>query len=133
MKRILIILAAGMMAASCTPYDIEEILLDRSDISVTMRGKEIYSFNPDKAQICFNEARNEYIIFDEDFLNRVAIVWNEKPANSGQKVVMDLDWGTKTSFKKKRGLEFEVKRIDGDGMVWLWNSSDKIGVTIKVF
>lgn len=133
MRKILITLLAGIMAAGCTEYDIEEILLERTDMSVTMKGKEIYSFNPHQAQICFNEEHNEYRMFDEDFLSRVTLIWSEKPVSEGQKIIVDIDWGTRTSFRKKNGLEFEVRKADGTGMIWLWNSSDKIGITLKVF
>ena len=133
MRNMIIILMTCIMAAGCTEYDLQEILLERPDISVTFKGREIYFFNPDKAQICFNEERGEYRMFDEDFRGWVILIWNERPVNEGQKISIDLDWGTKTSFRKEKGLEFEVMKTDGSGMVWLWNSSNKIGLTIKVF
>ena len=131
MRNLFIIFLFGFLASGCAEYDIEGILLERSDISVTVKGKEIYSFNPNKAQICVNAARNEYRMFDEDFLNRVILRWNEKPVNEGQVIIMDIDWGTKTSFKKENGLSFTVQKIDGTGKIWLWNESDKIGIVIK--
>ena len=133
MRRLTVILLLGALAAGCTPYDIEEILLDRSDVSVTMKGREIYSYDPKNAQIGFNSERNEYRVFDENFLNWFEITWDEKPSSQGQKISMDIEWGTKTGFRKEKGLEFEVRKTDDSGMIWLWNSSEKIGVTIKVF
>ena len=132
MKNLFTILLAGILTTGCVQYDIAEILLDRPDISVTHKGNEIYSFNPNKAQISFNDARNEYRIFNENFLSKIILIWDEKPSYQGQKVIIDITWRTPASYKKKRDLEFEVKKVNNDGMIWLWNSSDNIGVTIKV-
>lgn len=121
-----------ILATGCSEYDIDEILLDRSDISVTMKGKDVYIFDPNKAQINFNIEKREYRMFDEDFLNWVTIVWNEIPTTSGQKLITDIEWGTKTGFKKREGIEFEVRKTEDDGMIWLWNESDKIGMTLKI-
>lgn len=132
MKKLLIILLTGILASGCSEFDVDEILLGRSDISVTLRGREIYSFDPNKGQISFNADKGEYRIFDEDFLNWVTIVWSETPMTSGQKLITDIEWGTKTNFKKKEEIEFQVRKIDEEGMVWLWNESDKIGITLKI-
>ncbi|MBR2857497.1 MAG: hypothetical protein IKB85_08750 [Bacteroidales bacterium] len=133
MKKALFILLVGVMSAGCVKYDVEEILLVRSDISLTMKGNDIYSFNPDKAQIGYNSELNEYRMFDEDFQNWVSMIWSEKPVSEGQVVLINLEWDTRESARKKTGLEFEVRKTDGSGMVWLWNSSDKIGLAIKDF
>ena len=133
MRKALFILLGGVLSAGCVKYDVEEILLVRSDISLTMKGKEIYSFDSDKAQIGFNAERNEYRMFDENFLNWVSMTWNEKPVSEGQVVLMNLEWDTKVNARKKTELEFEVRKTDGSGMVWLWNSSDNIGLAIKDF
>ena len=132
MKNLLIILFAGILAVGCVKYDIEEVLLDRPDISVTHKGNVIFSFSPNKSQISFNDARNEYRMFNENFLSKVTIVWNIKPSFVSQKVNIDITWRTPTSYKKKKDLQFEVKRASNDGMIWLWTSSDNIGITIKV-
>lgn len=76
MKKALFILLVGVMSAGCVKYDVEEILLVRSDISLTMKGNDIYSFNPDKAQIGYNSELNEYRMFDEDFQNWVSMIWS---------------------------------------------------------
>lgn len=133
MKKLIIILLAGAVAAGCSPYDIDEILLERSDMSMTMKGKEIYSFNPDDAQISVNALRGEYRMFDDDLGNWVKVVWDERPTGEGQKIRMDVSWKIKKNPKDMEGLEFEVMRTDGSGMIWLWNSSEKIGITIKDF
>ena len=133
MKKALFILLVGVMSAGCVKYDVEEILLVRSDISLTMKGNDIYSFNPDKAQIGYNSELNEYRMFDEDFQNWVSMIWSEKPVSEGQVILINLEWDTRESARKKTGLEFEVRKTEGSGMVWLWNSSDKIGLAIKDF
>lgn len=133
MKKALFILLVGVMSAGCVKYDVEEILLVRSDISLTLKGNDIYSFNPDKAQIGYNSELNEYRMFDEDFQNWVSMIWSEKPVSEGQVILINLEWDTRESARKKTGLEFEVRKTDGSGMVWLWNSSDKIGLAIKDF
>ena len=133
MRRIFIILLTGIISAGCNEFDIEEILLSRSDISVTYKGREIYSFNPDKAQISFNEERGEYKLFDENAQNWVCIVWDERPNGPDQKIFVNLEWKARNNTKQYKDLEFEVKQMDDSGTVWLWNRSENIGLTVKVF
>ena len=133
MKNIFTIFLLCLIAAGCSPYDIDEILLERDDLSMTLKGKEVYSFNPDEAQIGFNASSGEYRIFNEDFTGWVILIWEDRPMNVGQKVRMDVRWKIKKNPRETKGLEFEVMRTDANGMMWLWNSSDKIGVTIKDF
>ena len=41
-------IAGLLMLAGCNRYDIDEILLQREEISLTMKGQEVLTYNPDK-------------------------------------------------------------------------------------
>ena len=133
MRTQAIILLSGLLLTGCSEYDIDEILLARPDVSLTMKGRELYSFNPDKGQISFNAEKNEYRMFDDDLGNRIELRFGERPSHEDQKLSVDVDWETDKGFKKEAGLEFEVKKTDENGQIWLWNDSDNIGIVIKFY
>ena len=56
---------------------------------------------------------------------------SEIPANIGQRVSGNLTWTTETDILTRDDLDLEVLRIEGD-QVWLWSSSGRTGVMIKL-
>ena len=66
MKKILIFAFTSLLFCACQEYDIEEVLLVRSDISLTEKGKIQYTFDPLKGQVTINAEKTLYrYIFDD--------------------------------------------------------------------
>lgn len=128
-----IILAISFLAAvtSCAKYDIDEVLLQRSEISMTWKSELQISYNPLTYQISHNEGRNEYRVHDDKIGNWFVVKCSEKPSYVGQKLSADVVWTTNSNIKHGDGLEFTVEKTDNTGLVWMWNKSSKIGLVIK--
>lgn len=131
MKRFMIIMSAALICAGCSDFDIDEVLLSSSDISVSLKGKVQYTFNPDKGQAAFDSESNLYRYFDDDLGTWFEVRCHTRPATAGEVIKADIDWATKTSFRTEKGMVFKVEKTDETGMIWLWNDSEDIGIIIK--
>ena len=131
MKRISIIFMTIMALCSCVSYNMEEVLLDRSDISLTWKGSLQICYNPEKFQIGFNDTKLEYRVYDDKLTDWFRIKFSEMPSEEGQKVKADVNWTAEKGTRRYQNLELSVKRTDGQGLYWLWNESNKIGIIIK--
>lgn len=130
MKRIILLLAAAM-AVSCVRYDIDEILLQRTDVSLTWKGVLQMSHDPQTCQLGYNDAKNEYRVYDDNLGYWFIITCSEKPSYAGQELRADVEWTTDNDTKIERGAEFKVEKTSRDGQIWLWSKSKKIGAVIQ--
>ena len=55
-----------MITVSGCIYDIDEILLQREDISMTVKGAEQFVYDPVTCQLGYNEAENEFRVLDDN-------------------------------------------------------------------
>lgn len=133
MKRYLTIIFTAVMFTSCADVNIDEVLLGSTDISVSLKGKVQYTFNPDKGQAAYDRESNLYRYFDDDLGSWFEIRCSIRPATEGEVIKADIDWATKTSFRTEEGMVFTVEKTDETGMIWLWNDSEDIGIIIKEY
>lgn len=131
MKRIIIIFTAVLAAVGCNPYDIDEILLQRDDISLTVKGELVFSYDPADCQLGQNEESGSFRVFDDKLGNWFILNCRTTPDTEGQSLKADLEYTSQTDTKKLNGLTFMVKKTDRNGYVWLWNDERKIGVIVR--
>ena len=131
MKRYLTIIFTAVMFTSCADVNIDEVLLSSTDISVSLKGKVQYTFNPNKGQAAYDRESNLYRYFDDDLGSWFEIRCSTRPATEGEVIKADIDWATKTSFRTEKEVVFSVEKTDETGMIWLWNDSEDIGIIIK--
>lgn len=120
-----------LMACSCNRYDIDEILLQRSDISLTVKGEVQFAFDPATDQIGQAVNANEFRVYDDKLADWFILTCDSTPTDVGQSIKGNLEWTTHTSTKNLRGLAFTVKQTNKDGLLWLWEEEQKIGLVIK--
>lgn len=130
MKRWVMVLMTAVIATGCH-YDIDEILLERDEISFTMKGEEIFAYDPLTCQISHNTTGNVYRMHDDILSDWVVVECSQRPDTEGQSFNADISWTTSSSIRIERGLRFTVQKTSADGKVWLWNKSKKIGIVIK--
>ena len=129
MKRIFVLILA-LAAVSCNRFDVEEILLIRDDVSLTWKGEEQFSYDPVSCQMGYNASRNEFRAQSDNLSSWFVISCSEMPVNEGDEIIADISWTGVSDTRNMKELEFKVKRVSEDGMIWLWCKSAKIGVTI---
>lgn len=125
------ILAAGLLSVSCVRYDVDEILLSREDISLTCKRDLQIAYDPLTWQMSHNAGRNEFRVNDDSMANYFVLRCDSRPDTEGQEVNGYIEWTVRTNIRKYRNLKFEVRKVGSDGTVWLWNKSQKIGVTVR--
>lgn len=131
MKKFLLLLAVSAMAASCVEYDVTEILLQRTDISLTWKGVLQMSYDPQTCQLGCNDAANEYRVYDDNLGYWFILTCSDTPSFTGQELRADVEWTTENDTRIERGVEFKVEKTSRDGQIWLWSKSKKIGAVIQ--
>ena len=132
MKKYTYILLVSLLALTgCKRFDIDEILLKRDELSLTVKGELQFSYDPLTCQIGQNITENEYRIYDDALSNWLIVKCNEKPTHEGQELKATVSWTTIDDIRKENDLEFEVHKIDSKGKIWMWNNSKDIGVVIQ--
>lgn len=130
MKRIIYISAATLALTSCG-LDVDEVLLQRNDISLTIKGEPQMSFNENTCQLGYNTDRNEFRVYDEKLANWFIVSCSVRPTSEGQEVTADLEYTTPKDTKRLHDLELEVMKVSTDGLVWMWENDKKIGIVVK--
>ena len=131
MNKIITILCALLVLSGCVKYDIDEILLAQTEISMSVKGRTVYTFDPDKGQYAFIPSTNEYRMMDDNASSWLIVRFDQKPNVMGDKVQADLEWKTKGKTEKMTGARFKVEKTGENGKLWLWCDDEKMGLIIK--
>ena len=137
MKKILkymAVLAAVLLMGSCMQYDVTEGLLSRNDISLTVKGNPVFVYQSDNCQVAYNTKRNEYQAMNDDGSEYYVLRAYQTLSSLGQEFSADLRYTESGKERSEKDLTFRIEKIsNSEGLVWLWCSSDNIGLVIKVF
>lgn len=117
---------------SCTGLQPEEILLPRTEISLTMKEEVLLEFDPATCQIGYNSERNEFRMLEDRLGNWFIFRSDATPTDVGQNVRASLEYTSQSSTKTLTDLTFSIEKTAPDGTTWLWNKEKKIGIIIKV-
>ena len=133
MKRIYIICIAVTVAllSSCDRYQPEELLLPKSDISLTIKGEDQIRYDQETWQLGHNAEKNEFRAVNDKLTDWMILRCNTDPSTVGQSVTAYLEYTTSNDTKKLNALTFTVEKTSPEGMIWLWNDDKKIGVVVK--
>ena len=130
-------LSAGILltiaiVTGCVGLQPEEILLPRSEVSLTVKEEVVMAFDPATCQIGYNSERNEFRLVKDNISDWMIFRSNATPTNAGQEVRASLEYTSQSSTKTLTDLAFTVEKTAPDGTTWLWNKDKKIGIIIKV-
>lgn len=134
MARAYIIIGIALMLAAstgCNRYHVEDILLPRNEISLTVKGADQIIYDEESWQLGYNDERNEFRIVNDKLNNWVILQCDAFPSTVGQSVTAYLEYTTSNDTKKLNSLTFTVEKTSPEGLIWLWNDDRKIGVVVK--
>ncbi len=121
-----------ILITGCVQPQPDEVLLPRTDISLTIKGEMIMEFIPTTCQIGYSSEVNEFRLVDNNLRDWVIFRSDTKPTDVGQKVNASLEYTSESSVKILKDLVFSVEKTAADGTIWLWNKDRKIGIIIKI-
>lgn len=127
---ILILMTVALLSG-CNIYDIDEILLEREDISLTWKGEEQLVFDPMTWQVGYNSKTYEYRVHDDYMADYFVLECETRPGTEGEDITASVEWTEKDDVRRYEDILFTVKKIAPDGRVWLWSRMQKIGVVVK--
>lgn len=119
------------LLSSCDRYQPEELLLPKSDISLTIKGEDQIRYDQETWQLGHNAEKNEFRAVNDKLTDWMILRCNTDPSTVGQSVTAYLEYTTSNDTKKLNALTFTVEKTSPEGMIWLWNDDKKIGVVVK--
>lgn len=121
-----------ILITGCVQPQPDEILLPRTEISLTIKGEVIMEFVPATCQIGYSSENYEFRLMDNNLRDWVIFRSDNKPTDVGQNVNAYLEYTSENNVKTLKDLVFSVEKTAPDGTVWLWNKDKKIGIIIKL-
>ena len=126
--------AALILAQSCNPYKVDEILTSRDDVSLTIEGVPVFIYKEDKCQLSYNNDRNEYRAMTDDMTDYFFLKAHQKMTSIDQKFTADLTYTTSGAANTLNDLTFTIEKISNEsGLVWIWCKDEAIGIVLKMF
>ena len=131
MRRLAAFLAIAVPLCGCNDSRKRNAFVENNDIRLQIGSTIQFRYDPLTCQLAFSRDRREFRAQTDNTSDYYSIVLSEIPANIGQRVSGNLTWTTETDILTRDDLDLEVLRIEGD-QVWLWSSSGRTGVMIKL-
>lgn len=137
MKKFIAYICGLVVFASltgCNPYDVEEILISRGDVSLTIKGEPIFVYDEGTCQVAYNSDRHECRAMTDDVTRYFVLKAHERMTHAFQEFTADLTYTYAGSVVAEKDLLFRIEKIDNStGLVWLWCSDSAIGIVVKLF
>ena len=131
MRKLAALVLAAVLLCGCDDSRRINAFVENNDIRLQVGSTVNFRYDPLECQLAFSRDRREFRAQTDNTSDYYSIVFSEIPSQHGQHVSADLTWTTPTDILTRGNLSLEVVRIEGD-MVWLWSSSGRIGVSIKL-
>lgn len=132
MYRYLTLIALVFTLSGCMmTEDLNELLLQSSEISLTWKGEVQVSYSPEKFQLGYNSGRHEFRVYDDKLSEWFVVRCSETPTTEGQEITADVSWTGKNRVEEFNGISMKVEKSDDTGLIWLWGESKKIGIILQ--
>ena len=132
MKRLIILLTMAVLTVGCEFLVVSnEFLLSQDEISLSWKNAVQIKYDSASYQMGYNDKNFEYRIYDDKIANWFTVRCSEKPISEGQTIMADVQWTGSKSTMTFTEFEFKVEKVGEDGLVWLSNTTNSIGIVIK--
>ena len=134
-KYLYIITLLILSATACKEKETVEMdlgMYESNQVCLMVKGKKVYSFSDGEGQLAYNRTLKQFRAGNDDMSNYFVLTCADLPRQEGQELRADLQWTSGSSVKSSTGITFKVEKMDGTGLVWLWNATDKTGAVVKI-
>lgn len=104
--------------------------IDDPNIRLEIKGKLIHVYKSKTWQLCYNDSDKTFTVTSDNGADYYSVIFQEMPSKEGQHLTAELRW-TQNGRINAGKYNFEVLKIDTDGLITLHSNEDKIAVTIK--
>lgn len=139
MKKAIIYIIALAICASlggCVDDGIKEkeFITGSSDISLTIDGKNIFTYSPAAHQLGFNDEKNEFRVNNDSFSHYFVLTCASMPSHVGENIKATIVYTNLRNNTVSYDGIFKVSKINDDNgrMIWMWNQEKQIGIVVKV-
>lgn len=108
----------------------EDFEMNVSSESLVIDGRTILSFDANRCQAAYSPAAVKFRVGDDMMNSYYLLDADRAPSGVGSRIKGNLSWTTETQVKSRRGLDFEVVKVEGDKF-WLWNRKARIGLVVR--
>ena len=132
MKQLYIATSIMLLLAGCSNFGLsDQEWMESDEINLTWKGNVQVEYSPETFQLGYNNAKNEYRVYDDRLAYWFTIRCSEKPVAEGQTFTADVSWTGMDKVKDFQGLQFVVKKVDDSGLIYLWNQSQSISIIAR--
>lgn len=118
---IIIILLTVLSMTSCNRgHGPDKQFLENENITLTVGGREKIRFCPDTWQLSYSEDNKQFRANNDTMSEFFILTCSDIPVRPGQNIKCSLKYTDGGIAVYKTGMQFEVQKIDDEGMVWLW-------------
>ena len=134
MKKYLYILTSLVLVSTGCKEKVEMDLgmYESEQVSLMVKGKQVFTFTEGDGQLGYNRTLKQFRAGNDDMTGFFVLTCSEIPRQEGQEFRADLQWTSGNSVKSSSGITLKVEKMDGTGLVWLWNAADKTGAVVKI-
>ena len=121
-----------LLSACHNSVEMDPGFIESDTIILTSGSKTLLRCDPLTWQLGYSSTKREFQAFSDDMSSYYTLTCKSLPKAEGDSITASLEWKAGDGVKKKSNLTFSVKRIADDGRIWLWNSSDGIGIVVRM-
>ena len=111
--------------------ETDPVMYESSQVSLMVKGKMVFTFSEGEGQLGYNASLQQFRAGNDDMTGYFVLTCDNLPRQQGQELRADLRW-TESNSTKSKSITFMVEKMDGTGLVWLWNAKDKTGAVVKI-
>lgn len=104
---------------------------ENGDIRLQVGGSVQFRYDPLTCQLSFSRDNRTFRASTDNTSDFFVAELSAIPTQLGETVTADLEWTSPTDVLSRKNLTLEVVRIEGEN-IWLWSSSGRIGLSMRI-
>lgn len=117
----------------CAPeHEPDAAFLEQDCLALEVKGAREVLYEPETWQLGFSRENKQFRVHNDMMSEYYVVTCSAIPDFVGQKITCSVKYASYKMTVYKSSLAFEVKKINDEGVVWLWNSRKRVGMTVKI-
>lgn len=131
MRRLILILAALLLACSCNDDRLASAFSARDEVRLQVGGVEIHCYDPLTWQMGFNAEKRQFRVHTDSMSDYFTLTLSKIPQEDDEQVTGTVVYTTSDNIVTRKNITLKVLRLEGD-KIWLWNQSGEIGLEVRL-